>query len=52
MIIMLRNIDVKELEKCPDCFPYMDSPKITWINVDGLRKKMLNRSAIIMAYII
>lgn len=33
------NIQVKELNKVTDCFPYVDSPKVTWINVDGLRKK-------------
>jgi magnesium transporter len=29
---------MKELKEVPDCFPYLDSPKITWLNVDGLRK--------------
>lgn len=33
-----QNIDVKELSNVPACFPYLDSPKVTWINVDGLRK--------------
>ena len=30
--------EVKELKDVPDCFPFRDSPKTTWINVDGLRK--------------
>ena len=30
--------DVKELKNIPECFPFLDSPKTTWINVDGLRK--------------
>jgi magnesium transporter len=33
------TIDVKELNDVPSCFPYVISPKATWINVDGLRKK-------------
>ncbi|MEP6675021.1 MAG: magnesium/cobalt transporter CorA [Ferruginibacter sp.] len=32
------GIDVKELKKVPDCYSYIDSPRITWLNVDGLRK--------------
>ena len=32
------NIEVKELKNVSDCFIYADSPKATWINVDGLRK--------------
>ena len=32
------KIDIKELKKIPECFPYIQSPSITWINVDGLRK--------------
>ncbi len=31
--------DFKELKSAPDCFPYIDSPSVSWINVDGLRKK-------------
>ncbi len=30
--------DMMELKNVPDCFPYLDSAKTTWINVDGLRK--------------
>ncbi len=30
--------EVKELKDVPECFPFLDSPKTTWINVDGLRK--------------
>ena len=33
-----QKIDVKELSNVPACYPYLDSPTITWINVDGLRK--------------
>ncbi len=32
------DIVVKELSNVADCFPYADSPKVTWINVDGIRK--------------
>lgn len=32
------NITFKQLEKVPDCFPFIDSPSVTWINVDGLKK--------------
>lgn len=30
--------DIKELKEIPECFPFLESPKTTWINVDGLRK--------------
>jgi magnesium transporter len=33
------HYDFKELKTAPDCFPYIDSPSVSWINVDGLRKK-------------
>ena len=33
------NIEVKELSDVPSCFKYVASPTVTWINVDGLRKK-------------
>ena len=32
------EIEVKELSSVAECFRYADSPKITWINVDGIRK--------------
>ena len=32
------SLEVKELETVADCFHYAASPKVTWINVDGLRK--------------
>ena len=32
------NIAFKQLNHVPDCFPYMDSPTVSWLNVDGLRK--------------
>lgn len=31
-------VKFKELEAVPDCFPYIDSPLVSWINIDGLRK--------------
>lgn len=31
--------ELKELKSVSDCFPYIDSPSISWINVDGLRKE-------------
>lgn len=34
-----QDIEVKELNNVAACFPYAASPKVTWINVDGLRKK-------------
>jgi magnesium transporter len=30
--------DMRELKTVPECFAFLDSPKITWLNVDGLRK--------------
>ncbi len=33
-----KDITVKELDTATDCYSYIDSPKATWINVDGLRK--------------
>ncbi len=32
------NIAEKEIAKLEDCFSYIESPRITWLNVDGLRK--------------
>jgi magnesium transporter len=32
------NIDFKKLKNVPECFPYIDTPAVTWINVDGLRQ--------------
>lgn len=34
-----QTIEAKELSDTPSCMPYLDSPKVTWINIDGLRKK-------------
>lgn len=28
----------QEVTKVPECFKYLDSPKVSWINIDGLRK--------------
>lgn len=33
-----RHIHIKELDRVTDCFEYADSPEISWINVDGIRK--------------
>jgi magnesium transporter len=32
------KIEIKELKQIPECFTYIQTPSITWINVDGLRK--------------
>jgi magnesium transporter len=32
------SIEEKEIATVPQCFGYMESPKVTWLNVDGLRK--------------
>ncbi|MGC4100979.1 magnesium/cobalt transporter CorA [Ferruginibacter sp.] len=32
------NVVTKELETVPECFGYLDTPRTTWMNVDGLRK--------------
>ncbi len=32
------TIDVKKLTSVEDCFPYKNSDRISWINIDGLRK--------------
>ena len=34
----ITNIEIKELEKVPDCYQYVSSLTNSWINVDGLRK--------------
>ena len=34
-----QTIEAKEVLDVPSCFAYLQSPKVTWINVDGLRKK-------------
>ncbi len=33
------HIDIKELKEVPECYPYLGTPNISWVNVDGLRKK-------------
>ncbi|MEO6730446.1 MAG: magnesium/cobalt transporter CorA [Ferruginibacter sp.] len=33
-----QNIEIKELSDVPSCYAYIDSPTITWLNIDGLRK--------------
>ncbi|MBS1654042.1 MAG: magnesium/cobalt transporter CorA [Bacteroidetes bacterium] len=32
------SMDEKRLDGVKDCFPYRDSGRISWINIDGLRK--------------
>ncbi len=32
------HAEMRELQTVPDCFRFLDSPNITWLNVDGLRK--------------
>jgi magnesium transporter len=32
------EIEVKEVGGVAECFDYADSPKVTWVNVDGIRK--------------
>jgi magnesium transporter len=32
------TIEIKQLAEIESCFQYADSPKATWINVDGIRK--------------
>jgi magnesium transporter len=32
------KIDIKKLKKVDECFPFIDSPNVSWINIDGLRK--------------
>lgn len=34
----INKIEIKELEKVKDCYPYIDPATVSWINVDGLRK--------------
>ena len=33
-----KEINEQEVSTVPECFKYLDSPKISWINIDGLRK--------------
>jgi magnesium transporter len=30
------NLEERELESVDECFPYVDKPTVTWINIDGL----------------
>ena len=30
------RLEEKEVTKVEECFPFRDSPAVTWINVDGL----------------
>ena len=30
------NFQEKEIKNLEECFPYRDSPTVTWINVDGI----------------
>lgn len=32
------KLESRELESVPQCYPYIDTPAVSWINVDGLRK--------------
>jgi len=32
------EVKEKEVKNVPDCYPYFDSLKVSWINIDGLRK--------------
>lgn len=32
------EVKEKEVKSVPDCFPYFDSSKVSWLNIDGLRK--------------
>ena len=34
-----QTLESKEVSDVPACLPYLNSPKVTWINMDGLRKK-------------
>jgi len=34
----ISGIEIKELNNIPECFPFLNSGKNTWLNVDGLRK--------------
>ena len=33
-----QHIDIRQLTVLTDCYEFIDSPKTTWLNVDGLRK--------------
>lgn len=33
-----QHIDIRELSVLADCYEFIESPKTTWLNVDGLRK--------------
>jgi magnesium transporter len=34
-----KEVNEKEVKFVPDCYPYFDSSKVSWLNIDGLRKK-------------
>ncbi len=33
-----KNVEHKELSSIKDCYQYIDTPAVSWINVDGLKK--------------
>src|SRR5450631_2757891 len=33
-----KDVKEKEVKNIPDCYPYFDSSRVSWINIDGLRK--------------
>ena len=33
------EVQEKEVKYVPDCYPFFDSTKVSWLNIDGLRKK-------------
>ena len=34
-----QHFEMKEMQEVGDCFPYIDTPSVSWINIDGLKKK-------------
>ena len=33
-----KDFQEKEVDNIEDCFPFKDSPTVTWINIDGLQE--------------
>jgi magnesium transporter len=32
------NLDIREIENIEECFPFKETPTVTWINIDGLHQ--------------
>ncbi|MBU0468499.1 MAG: magnesium/cobalt transporter CorA [Candidatus Omnitrophica bacterium] len=38
-----KNVQEKNFEKIEDCFPFKDSPTVTWINIEGINSSIIKK---------